>query len=105
MDTIEELEQNEVEVYESLESQSGASVASVTEGQSGFIAESSQDFVSKFETEDTKVLSNEQLQRIVLLQKVNVLELQKKKLDLEINNFNPMLIDISALNSSNVSNL
>lgn len=103
MDTIEELKQIEVEVYKSSESQSGTSVASVTEDQ--FIAENSQDFVSKFETEDTKMLSNEQLQRIVLLQKVNVLELQKKKLELEINNFNPMLIDISALNSSNVSNL
>lgn len=66
----------------------------------------SQDFVSQFETEQTKNLSNEQLQRIVFLQKMKVLELQKKKLELEIDaTSNPILFDISALNYLNGSNV
>lgn len=104
MDTIEESEQNEVE-HDNSESHSGASSSSDTGGESVYVASKSQDFVSQFETEDTKLLSSEQLERIVLLQKVQVLELKKKKLELQISNSNPILFDISALNASNVLNI
>lgn len=61
-------------------------------------------FASQFETEDTKGLSNEQLQRIVFLQQIKVLELKHKKLELEVNaETNPVLFDISGLNGLNVS--
>lgn len=66
----------------------------------------SKSFANQFESEDTKGLSNEQLQRIVFLQQIKVLELQKQKLELEVNAAsNPILFDITGLSELNVSNI
>lgn len=62
-------------------------------------------FVGQFETDQTVLLSNDQLKRIVLLQQVKALDLLNKKLENEINtNSNTILFDMSALNVSNVLN-
>lgn len=60
----------------------------------------SQEYMDQFETEQTRNLTNDQLQRIVFLEQIKVLELQKKKLQNDINNPNPLLFDISGLNVS-----
>lgn len=69
------------------------------------IAEASveaQNLLDRFETEETKMLTNDQLQRIYFLQKIQVLELKKAKLENEIKNSNQFLFDLSGLNVSNV---
>lgn len=43
-----------------------------------------EDIVNRHETPETKLLSNEQLQRIVLLQQANVLQLKRMKLEREL---------------------
>lgn len=99
MKVIEVPEQNKAEGGES----DGLNALMDIGGESG--QAKSQDFVSQFETEQTKGLSNEELQRIVFLQQLKVLELQKKKLELEMNtNSNSILFDISGLNVSNIWN-
>lgn len=70
------------------------------------IAEASaeaQNLLDRFETEETKTLTTDQLQRIIFLQQIQVLELQKKKLENDLNS-NQILFDISGLNVSNVFN-
>lgn len=63
------------------------------------------ELVNQFETDHTKHLSNEQLQRIVLLRQIKVLELQQKKLELDIGGVDaPVLFDLSSLNDSNFRN-
>lgn len=66
----------------------------------------SQAFASKYESEETIFLSNEELKRIVLLQQIKTQELKQKKLELQIAGpKNPFLFDMSALNVSNLSNV
>lgn len=60
------------------------------------------DLLKQLETDQTKHLSNEQLQRVVLLRQIKVLELQQKKL--ELTSDVPVLFDISSLNVSNILN-
>lgn len=60
------------------------------------------DIVNLYETPQTKLLTNEQLQRIVLLQQLNVLDLQRKKLECDakattiVNNIDFELIGFNA---------
>ena len=60
-------------------------------------------FLERFETEETRFLTNEELQRMLFLKQLNVLDLQQRKLELEINNPNNILFDISGLNLTNGS--
>lgn len=60
------------------------------------VVTNSQKFVEKFETAETKGLSLDQLQRIVLLQQMKVLSLQKTKLENDVAmTINPTLFDSS----------
>lgn len=112
MEAVEESGQKEIviEEYVALENGSVAfassdiSPSSDTGHQLGPITSKSEDILNRFETEDIKLLNFEQLQRFVLLQQLQVLELQKKKLELDAINSNPILFDISALNISNLPN-
>lgn len=47
-----------------------------------------EDIVNRHETPETKLLSNEQLQRVVLLQQANVLRLKRMKLERELDQMN-----------------
>lgn len=64
------------------------------------------DMLQLLETSQTECLTNQQLQRVVLLRQIKVLELQQKKLELEIANASdtPVVFDISSLNVSNILN-
>lgn len=56
------------------------------------------DFLNSFESEETKPLSNYQLQRIALLEQIKVLGMQKKKLEAG----QDVLLDISGWNMSTI---
>lgn len=59
------------------------------------------DLADPLETDKTKDLSMEQLQRIVLLRQIKVLELKQAKLERDIGASDiPVLFDISSLNVS-----
>lgn len=60
--------------------------------------------LNQLESEDTRPLTNEQLQRIILLKQIDILDLQKQKLTNEVNNSGPLLLDISGLNVSSILN-
>lgn len=59
-------------------------------------------FLNKFETNDAKYLTTEQLQRVALLQRIKIQALKQKKWEMQVNNPN-FSFDFSAFNPLNVS--